>query len=93
MRKTIGVIAGLMAATLMAGSAAAQTGRIVGRVVDGETGQPVAGAILSVVGAQARAQSGVDGRYVLADVPAGPQSVRVTFIGYTAKTVSGVKVP
>ncbi|MEZ4457436.1 MAG: carboxypeptidase regulatory-like domain-containing protein [Gemmatimonadales bacterium] len=93
MRKTIGVIAGLMAATLMAGSAAAQTGRIVGRVIDGETGQPVAGAIITVVGVQLRAQSGVDGRYVLADVPAGPQSIRIAFIGYTAKTVSGVAVP
>ena len=69
------------------------TGRIVGRVVDAEQGQPVAGAQVDVVGTEIHAVSAVDGRYTLDHVPAGPTSVRVRMIGFGPKTVTGVVVP
>ncbi len=85
----------LLLAVLLVSPALAQstTGRIVGRIVDGETGQPVTGAQISVVGTELKTSSGVGGRYALAEVPSGAQSIQVRFIGYTAKTVSGVTVP
>jgi hypothetical protein len=70
-------------------------GRIVGRVVDAAQGAPIAGAQLELVGGTEtlRAVSALDGRYVLAPVPAGPASVRVRMIGYQPKTVTGIVVP
>lgn len=78
----------------LSGSASAQaTGRIVGKVIDAEAGAPIAGAVLEVVGTSIRAQAALDGRYTLNNVPTGPASVRVRFIGYQPKTVTGIEVP
>ena len=87
--------AGLLATLLVATAGAAQTatGRVVGRIIDAETGQPVTGAQVTVVGTTLRTVSGVGGRYALDQVPAGPQSIQVRSIGFAAKTVSGVTVP
>jgi len=72
-----------------------QTGRIVGRILDGARGTPVSGAIVEVVGTATRiaASTSVDGRYTLQDVPAGEVAVRVRMIGFGPKTVSGIRVP
>lgn len=84
----------LFAALLVAAPLAAQNaaGRIVGRVVDAGTGQPVSGAQVVVVGTRIGVLSNVDGRYMLLNVPVGPHSISVTYIGYAAKTVEGVQV-
>ena len=71
-----------------------RTGRIVGRVLDGGTGNPIVGAVIEVVGIAAppRSTSGINGRYSMDVVPAGPMSIRVRMIGYTPKVVTGVTV-
>jgi outer membrane receptor for ferrienterochelin and colicin len=72
---------------------AAQAGQVTGRVVDAATGRPVAAARVAVQGLQLAANAGVDGRYTLAGVPAGPRTLSVTALGYASKTVTGVVVP
>lgn len=79
--------------SLAAAPLAAQAGQIAGRVVDAATGRPVAGARVAVQGAQLAANTGVDGRYAIAGVPAGAQGVTVSALGYASKTVTGVQVP
>jgi outer membrane receptor for ferrienterochelin and colicin len=74
-------------------AAAQSTGRIVGRVIDGEKGTPIAGVVLEVVGTELRGQSAIDGRYTLASVPAGSVAVRARYIGYQPKVVEGIVVP
>ena len=71
-----------------------RTGRIVGRVLDGARGTPLSGAVVEIVGTPIRiaANTSIDGRYTLADVPAGEATVRVRLIGYGPKIVSGVRV-
>jgi outer membrane receptor protein involved in Fe transport len=69
------------------------TGRIVGRVVEGQQGAPVAGATVEVDGTDRRAVTAVDGRYVLESVPAGAVSLRARMIGFGPKLVTGVLVP
>jgi outer membrane receptor for ferrienterochelin and colicin len=68
-------------------------GRVIGRVVDAETGRPLPGAQVTVPGTQIRRTAGVDGRFILTGVPAGERAVEVRFMGYAAKTVTGVEVP
>src|SRR5688572_21312788 len=88
------LMAGAVSALLCAGALQAQTatGRIVGRVVDAGTGQPVSGAQLVVAGTRIGVLSNVDGRFMLMNVPVGPRSISVTYIGYAPKTVEGVQV-
>ena len=77
---------------LWARPAAAQQGEVTGRVTDKATGQPLATAQVSIVGTTIRAITGQDGRYRVVNVPAGPATVRVSYIGYAA-TTQQVTVP
>jgi outer membrane receptor for ferrienterochelin and colicin len=79
--------------SLAAAPLAAQAGQIAGRVLDAATGRPVASARVAVQGLQLAANSGVDGRYAIAGVPAGARGVTVSALGYATKTVTGVQVP
>src|SRR5688500_18048767 len=88
----IGLVLSLGAAS--ATSLTAQgTGRIVGRVVEGQQGAPVAGATVEVVGTDRTAVTALDGRYVLERVAAGTVSLRARMIGFGPKVVTGIMVP
>ena len=71
----------------------AQQGRITGRVMDAATAQPISSAQIFLEDQSVGGVSGIDGRYVLRDVPAGVQTVVVQMIGYGSKTITGVQVP
>ena len=77
---------------LCARPAAAQQGEVTGRVTDKTSGTALAAAQVSVVGTTIRALTGQDGRYRLVNVPAGPATLRVSYIGY-ATTTQDVTVP
>ncbi|HSW29144.1 MAG TPA: TonB-dependent receptor [Longimicrobiales bacterium] len=76
--------AGLCALLLTATSAAAQagTGAVVGRVTDAQSGAPLAGADVVVVGHGRSALSRSDGSYVILGVPPGTVTVRAERFGY-----------
>jgi outer membrane receptor protein involved in Fe transport len=71
----------------------APTGRIVGRVIDAQSGQGIAHVAVQVVGTRLGTMSGVDGRYTLTGIPAGTLTVQARLIGYTPKTVTGILLP
>lgn len=66
--------------------AAQAGGEVTGRVTDKASGQPLAGAQVSILGTTIRALTNQDGRYHVAGVPAGQQPVRVAIIGYGTTT-------
>ncbi|MBY0490736.1 MAG: carboxypeptidase-like regulatory domain-containing protein [Gemmatimonadaceae bacterium] len=72
--------------------AASATGKITGRIIDAATGQGIAEAGVQVVGTTIGVQSGVDGRFTIARVPAGTVTLQVRRLGYGAKTVTGLMV-
>ncbi len=72
--------------------AAAQTGRITGRVVDRETGRPLQGARVSVVGIPGVVESDLDGRYRTPQIPVGLVGVRAAFIGYQLMLRDSIRV-
>ena len=58
------------------------SGRLIGRLIDRETGQPVATAAVSVVGRPTEASSDRRGFFRLTGVPAGQHELRVRRLGY-----------
>src|SRR5574338_1078731 len=69
-----------------------QTGRISGKVIDQQTGEPLIGANVLIVGTSWGAASGVNGEYLITSVSAGNYSVRASYIGYQDVTISDLKV-
>jgi len=63
------------------------TGRIVARLVDGETGAPVSGALVIVSTADLRSVSDSAGTAVFLDVPPGAHDLAVRRIGYAEQTL------
>src|SRR2546430_13397410 len=70
-----------------------QVGAIVGRVTDSVSGQGIAVATVAVEGTALSSRSGDDGRYRIADVPAGPHTVKATRIGYRSVSKAVTVVP
>ena len=64
-------------------AASAQSGVVTGRITDDRFGQAVQGAAVDVEGTRLTAVADADGRYRIADVPAGARSIVVRHIGYT----------
>ena len=62
----------------------AQTGSIVGKVVDRATRQPLAGARIVIPGTALETQTNRDGEYRVANVQTGRTSVGVLRLGYRA---------
>lgn len=68
-------------------SLAAQTGTVEGTVKVTATGEPVAGAEVTVVGTNIGTRTGTDGRFALLNVPEGSREIRVLAIGYKLATL------
>ncbi len=69
-----------------------QTGRISGKVTDQQTGEPLIGANVLIMGTSLGAASDVNGEYLITSVSAGEYSVRASYIGYQDVTVNNLKV-
>lgn len=63
----------------------AQTGAIIGKVIDSETGQPLVGANILVVGTGAGSATDVEGDFEILNLAPGSHLLRVSFIGYAAQ--------
>ena len=68
------------------------SGKIQGRVVDAQTGQPIAAAQVEVVGTNRGNITNDDGYYFINDVPAGLMDIRAVSIGYGAVSVNDQRV-
>jgi hypothetical protein len=69
-----------------------RSGRIVGRIIDQESGTGISDAGVQIVGTTLGVQSGVGGRFQIAGVPAGTVTIQVRRLGYAAKTVTGIQL-
>lgn len=71
---------------------AATTGKLVGVVIDADTREPLPGAVVTVLGTSMGANTDLDGRYIIVNVPVGTYSVQSKMMGYDPMTVTNVKV-
>jgi TonB-linked SusC/RagA family outer membrane protein len=68
------------------------TGRITGTVSDSGTARPLLGAVVSVRGTRLRAVADDAGRFTIAAVPAGMQTLETRRIGYRQAMLANVQV-
>ncbi|MBL7074832.1 TonB-dependent receptor [candidate division KSB1 bacterium] len=71
---------------------AGTTGKIAGRVFDEDTGDPLPGANIIVVGTTMGAMGDMNGEYFIINIPPGKYTVKVTMMGYKAMVVENVRV-
>lgn len=77
---------------LSAADAAAQNGKIMGKILDAETGEPIIGATALIQGTRMGAQANFEGQYFINKVAEGHFDLVVSSINYSSKTITGVKV-
>ena len=72
----------------------AQTGEIQGKVTDGDTGEPIpfANVSLTVNGTLQGAQTDFDGVYSIKPLPAGDYDIEISYVGYQTSITEGVRV-
>jgi len=68
------------------------TGKISGKVLDAANGEPLVGANVLVEGTTFGAVAEVDGSFYIINIPPGAYDLRVQYMGYTPKIVTGLKV-
>jgi hypothetical protein len=69
-----------------------QVGSIVGVIKDGQSGEPVIGAVVKVVGTNKATEVDFDGNYKIDGVMAGVYTLQVELIGYETKVLNNVIV-
>ena len=72
--------------------AQAQTGRIAGTIVDGETGDPLFSASVLVVETSSGAVADFDGNYLIRGLQPGTYTLRVSYISFATQTITDVVV-
>ena len=75
---------GLVVLLLAPGLVLAQDGTITGTVTDGDSGEELPGANVEIPDLGMGVATGADGTYTLEGVPAGEQTLRISFLGYAA---------
>lgn len=64
----------------------AWAGTIRGRAIDAATGQPVVGATLLVENTRLHHVSGLDGTFLIKNVPTGTYTIRISYVSYRTMT-------
>ncbi len=83
----------LLVALSFGGAAlAGTTGKIAGRVLDAESGAPLPYANVILVGQNQGAATDDEGRFFILNVRPGTYTVRADYVGYSSRTVTGVRV-
>ncbi|WP_456440147.1 carboxypeptidase-like regulatory domain-containing protein, partial [Caldithrix abyssi] len=68
------------------------TGRVIGKIVDKETGDPIVGANVYLENTTLGAASDLEGNFLIDRVPAGNYTLIVSVIGYAETRINNLKV-
>lgn len=71
---------------------AGTTGKFSGTVTDKENGDPLPGVAVSVIGTNWGAQTDLEGKFIILNVPVGEYTLRADLIGYAPVEVSNLNV-
>jgi len=71
---------------------AGTTGKIAGRIVDKNTGEPLIGTNIVVEGMNLGAQTDLEGDFFILNVPPGVYTISAMYVGYNTQQVQNVSV-
>ncbi|HHE55666.1 MAG TPA: hypothetical protein ENL21_07780 [Caldithrix abyssi] len=71
---------------------AGNTGKLVGVVVDRDTGEPLIGANVIIKGTLLGAATDLNGYYYIINIPPGTYEVEFSYVGYQSLTVKNVRI-
>ena len=71
---------------------AGTTGKIAGKVVDKQTGEPLPFANILIVGQNVGAATDNDGNYIILNITPGNYNIRASIVGYAESIIEGVTV-
>lgn len=86
------IVMAIVLCMLLPTMAFAQTGKVVGMVVEKGTGSPIIGANVVIEGTSRGAATGLDGDFVIVAVQSGTYTVRASAVGYAATVIADVQV-
>jgi hypothetical protein len=69
-----------------------QTGKLVGKATDLQTGEPLVGANIIIEGTNLGAATNANGDYLILNVPPGTYTVKGRYIGYREVNYENIKV-
>lgn len=67
-------------------------GEIHGQIIDNETGEPLRRATVLLTGTKFGAFTNAKGMFTIKKIPAGKYNLKISFVGYSAKELTGVDV-
>lgn len=70
----------------------APSGTLQGKITDERSGDDIIGANIAVVNTKLGASTDIEGKFQIKRIPEGTYDVRVTFLGYETKMISGVVI-
>ncbi len=92
-RKPVFKLAAVILALLVASAAwAGTTGKIAGKVLDRDSGEPLPGVSILIKGTTTGAATNIQGEFFIINVPPGDYDLRVTLVGYGPVEVEKVRV-
>ena len=78
--------------SILSNAFAQSTGKIVGKVTDGDTKEPLPSANVMIVGTRLGAATDIDGDFFILNVPPGMYNLEVRMMGYGPVRKEGVRV-
>ena len=68
------------------------TGKVSGTIIDEESGEPLIGCNVIIIGTALGAATSVDGSYTIINIPPGTYVVKTSMIGYASSNITNVVV-
>lgn len=89
---SIGKLIVLIGVLLCFAASSFAQGTLKGTILDSETGVPLIGATVQLVGTYKGAAADLDGKFTITDIKPGDYTVKVSFIGYADKVYTGIRI-
>ena len=91
MKKTFTVLL-LLVAFFTASIFAGTTGKLTGKVTDKKTGEGLPFVSVMLEGTSIGAQTDIDGKYTILNIPPGKYNLKIQYVGYQTKIVQNVQI-
>ncbi len=84
------VLLSLFVPVIAGNSFLSSSGKIVGKIIDTDSKEPLTGATVLIVGTSMGAVTNVSGEFIIVNIPPGTYSIRASYVSYSDLTIENV---